>query len=83
MIPHGTNAREFAVLVRLGMPPLEAIRAATLNASTLLGIADIGELATGKRADLIAVRGNPLRDMSVLERVVFVMHDGRVVKNER
>jgi len=80
VIPHGTNAREFAVLVRLGMPPLEAIRAATTNASALLGIDDIGELAPGKRADIIAVHGNPLRDVSVLEMTAFVMHDGKVVK---
>jgi len=80
VIPHGTNARELSTLVRLGMPPLEAIRAATTNAATLLGIADVGELAAGKRADIIAVAADPLRDVTTLERVRFVMHDGRVVE---
>ncbi|HEX8171539.1 MAG TPA: amidohydrolase family protein [Thermoanaerobaculia bacterium] len=80
VIPHGMNAREFAVLVRLGMTPAEAIRAATINAAALLGRSDLGELARGKRADIIAVSGSPLADVTTLERVAFVMHDGRVAK---
>ena len=80
VIPHGTNAHEFGVLVKLGMPPLEAIRAATTNAASLLGISDVGVIAAGKRADLIAVKGNPLQDVTVLENVQFVMHDGKVAK---
>jgi imidazolonepropionase-like amidohydrolase len=68
------------VLVRLGMTPAEAIRAATINAAALLGRSDLGELARGKRADIIAVSASPLADVTTLERVAFVMHDGRVAK---
>ena len=77
--PHGQNAREFAVLVRAGMKPADAIRAATLSACDLLGVTDRGEIAAGKLADLIAVTGDPLADVRVLERVEWVMHWGRVV----
>jgi imidazolonepropionase-like amidohydrolase len=78
--PHGNNAREFAVYVGYGMRPLEAIRTATLNAADLLGVNDRGVIAPGKLADLIAVRGNPLDDVRVLERVVWVMKGGEVVR---
>jgi imidazolonepropionase-like amidohydrolase len=78
--PHGNNAREFAVYVGYGMRPLEAIRTATLNAADLLGVNDRGVIAPGKLADLIAVRGNPLDDVRVLERVVWVMRGGEVVR---
>jgi imidazolonepropionase-like amidohydrolase len=78
--PHGQNAREFAVLVERGMTPLAAIRAATLNAADLLGTDDRGEIAPGKLADLIAVTGDPLQDVRVLENVRFVMLGGQVVK---
>jgi imidazolonepropionase-like amidohydrolase len=81
---HGRNADEFELMVRHGMPAAEAIRAATVNAAELLGLAaEIGTLERGKRADLIAVAGDPLADVTVLKRVRFVMKDGRVVKDER
>src|SRR3989338_2481131 len=83
VIPHGDNARQFAVYVAHGMSPLAALRSATPAAAELLGWADrVGSLEPGKLADLIAVDGNPLEDVHVLERVGFVMKDGRVVKNE-
>ncbi len=78
--PHGLNAREFSTLVERGMTPLAAIRTATLNAADLLGVDDRGAIAAGKLADLIAVPGNPLEDVSVLERVEFVMKGGEVKK---
>ncbi len=78
--PHGNNAREFAVLVERGMTPLAAIRAGTQGAADLLGVADRGRLAPSTLADLIAVPGNPLDDVSVLERVEFVMKGGRIAK---
>jgi imidazolonepropionase-like amidohydrolase len=78
--PHGLNAREFATLARRGMKPLDAIRAATVNACELLGVADRGVVAPGKLADLIAVPGDPLADVTVLERVAFVMKGGEIVK---
>jgi len=74
--PHGQNAREFAVRVRLGQTPLEAIRGAALYAAAVLGVDDRGVIAPGKLADLVAVPGNPLRDITVLERVGFVMKGG-------
>jgi imidazolonepropionase-like amidohydrolase len=78
---HGRNADEFELLVKHGMPPAEAIKAATVNAADLLGIADqAGSLAPGKDADLIAVSGNPLIDVKVLKQVSFVMKAGRVHK---
>jgi imidazolonepropionase-like amidohydrolase len=80
--PHGDNAREFAVLVGYGMKPIDAIRAATLNAADLLGVTDRGAIAAGMLADLVAVPGNPLEDIHALERVGFVMKGGEVVKQE-
>lgn len=78
--PHGLNAHEFPVMVKLGMSPLSAIQAATLNASDLLGWQDrVGALEPGKFADLIAVDGDPLQDVSLLENVKFVMKGGSVV----
>ncbi len=79
--PHGLNGREFAVLVKLGMTPLQAIRTATVNASELLGWTDrVGSIEAGKFADIIAVDGDPLKDVSTLERVQWVMKGGAVVK---
>ncbi len=81
--PHGLNAHEFAVLVKLGLTPLQSIQAATINAADLLGWSDkIGALEAGKWADIIAVDGDPLQDVTTLERVKFVMKGGEVVKNE-
>jgi imidazolonepropionase-like amidohydrolase len=79
--PHGLNAREFALMTGLGMSPAAALRSATTVAASLLGLDDRGVLAAGKLADIIAVPGNPLDDIKVMERVAFVMKDGVVVKN--
>lgn len=78
--PHGDNAKEFATRVRLGQPPLEAIRSATLYASELLDVADRGQIKPGLRADIVAVAGDPVADVRVLEQVAFVMKDGRVYR---
>ena len=80
VMPHGMNAREFSSMVAAGMSPIDAIRAATLNGADLLGTPDRGEIAVGKLADLIAVPGNPLSDVTVLEKVSFVMVGGKRVK---
>jgi imidazolonepropionase-like amidohydrolase len=80
--PHGWNAKQFAHMVRWGTTPLQAIQAATVNAADLLGWADrVGALEPGKYADLIAVQGDPLQDVTVLEHVGFVMKGGQVVKD--
>lgn len=78
--PHGDNAREFEFMVEAGMPANEALQAATVNAATVLGVADLGQLAPGFRADVVAVPGNPLDDIALTRRVAFVMKDGAVVK---
>ena len=81
---HGRNADEFELMVKHGMTPATAIHAATVNAADLLGLAsEVGTLERGKSADLIAVEGDPLADVTVLKRVGFVMARGRVVKDER
>ncbi len=81
VIPHGRNAVLFANYVKLGMTPLQAIQTATLNAGELLGWADrVGTLETGKLADVVAVAGNPLEDVRLLEKVAFVAKGGRVYK---
>lgn len=80
VFPHGENGKELVALVERGMTPLDAIRTATLRAADLLGVDDRGTIAPGKLADLIAVPGNPLEDVSVLEQVRFVMLGGMVVK---
>ncbi len=78
--PHGLNAHEFPVMVKLGMTPLAAIQAATVNAADLLGWSDrVGAIEPGKYADLIAVDGDPLQDVSLLEHVDFVMKGGETV----
>jgi imidazolonepropionase-like amidohydrolase len=80
--PHGLNAHEFAVMVKLGLTPLQAIQAATVNDADLLGWSDkIGTIEVGKWADIVAVDGDPLADVTTLEHVKFVMKGGEVVKN--
>ena len=78
--PHGENAREFAALVERGMSPMEAIRTATVHAAAVLGLEDRGVIAAGRLADLIAVPGDPTRDIRALQDVRFVMLGGKVVK---
>jgi imidazolonepropionase-like amidohydrolase len=79
--PHGTQAREFVLLVKYGMTPLAALQAGTLNGAKLLGWQDrIGALKPGYFADIIAVPGNPLNDISVLQKVAFVMKGGVVFR---
>lgn len=78
--PHGLNAREFAVYVGYGMTPIEAIRTATIGAADLLGVGDRGTIAPGQLADLVAVPGDPLKDIKVMEQVSFVMKGGIVVR---
>jgi imidazolonepropionase-like amidohydrolase len=79
--PHGINARQFAYMVRYGMTPLQAIQSATTRAAQVMGKeASIGSLQTGHYADLIAVRGDPLRDVRVLEHVAHVMKGGELVR---
>jgi imidazolonepropionase-like amidohydrolase len=81
--PHGLNAHEFAVMVKLGLSPLQSIQAATINAADLLGWnGKVGALDAGAWADIIAVDGDPLQDVTTLEHVRFVMKGGAVVKNE-
>lgn len=77
---HGRNADEFELLVKFGMPPAEAIKAATINAATLLGIEkEVGTIEPGKSADIIAVSGDPLSDVTVLKAMKFVMARGEVI----
>ena len=81
--PHGDNARQFSKMVEWGMKPIDAIQAATMNAADLVGMPKaIGSLETGYYADLIAVNGDPLSDVKVLENVKFVLKGGAVVKND-
>ena len=78
---HGRNADEFELMVKFGMPPAEALKAATVNAADLLGLSnEIGTIEPGKSADIIAVDGDPLTDVRVLKNVGFVMARGDVVK---
>ena len=79
---HGNNATEFKHMVEAGMPPMKAIQSATVEAAKLLGeYEQIGSLAEGKLADIIAVNGNPIEDITILEEVDFVMKSGRVYKS--
>jgi imidazolonepropionase-like amidohydrolase len=80
--PHGQNAKQFAVMVKYGMAPVEAIRAATINAADALGRSDVGAIEAGRLADLIAVDGDPTTDVTVLETVPFVMKGGVVYKRD-
>ena len=77
---HGRNADEFELLVKFGMPPVEALTAATVNAADLLGLtSEIGTIEPGKSADIIAVAGDPLTDVTVLKQIAFVMARGEVI----
>jgi imidazolonepropionase-like amidohydrolase len=82
VLRHNETGKEFYAMVRRGMTPLHARQTATINAADLLGVADRAELKAGLLADIIAVDGNPLNDIRVMERVVFVMKDGQIVKSE-
>jgi imidazolonepropionase-like amidohydrolase len=83
MYPHGTQGRDFEWLVKHGMAPAAAIQAATLVDAQMMGWQDrIGSLEKGKFADIVAVSGDPLQDITELERVKFVMKGGKVIKNE-
>jgi imidazolonepropionase-like amidohydrolase len=80
--PHGQNAKEFALMVSLGMPAIEALRAATSVNADLLGVAQkVGTLEQGKLADIVAMPGDPTADISATEHVSFVMKEGKIVKN--
>ena len=78
--PHGHNARQFRWMVRYGMTPLEAIRTATLNAAEALNRSDVGIVEAGRHADLVAVKGDPLADVTILESVAAVVKGGVLVK---
>ena len=79
--PNGDNAKQFAKMVEWGMTPMQAIRAATVSAGEALGRSkDVGAIAVGRYGDLIAVAGDPLSDVSLLEKVGFVMKGGVVIK---
>ena len=81
MSAHGENAQEFGIMVSAGMTPMDAILAATRNAADLIGdTANIGSIQAGRYADLVAVSGDPLHDITVLEHVGFVMKGGTVYK---
>jgi imidazolonepropionase-like amidohydrolase len=83
--PHGDNGKQFQWMVRYGMTPMQAIQSATLHAAEALGShgREIGVLATGRQADLVAVAGNPLDDIRLLENIAFVMKAGTVVKEQK
>ncbi len=79
--PYGTSPKQFAFMVKYGMTPMQAIQAATSNAADLLGhSSEIGSIKPGKYADLVAVSGDPMKDISVLENIEFVMKEGKVYK---
>ena len=78
--PHGTNWKEFVYMVQYGMPPIETIESATIKTAELLGIeSDLGSIDEGKIADLIAVQGDPLKDINSMKNISFVMKDGVVI----
>ena len=84
VFPHGENWKDFPIMVDCGMEPLEAIRTATMNSAKMNGIeGDVGTLNMGMKADVIAVQGNPLDDITSLGKTVFVMKDGAVYREDR
>ena len=81
VLPHGQNAREFLAMAEAGLSPLETLRSATTNAAEAFGRGrEVGTLETGRIADVIAVRGDPLRDLTAMQRVIFVMRRGSVIQ---
>ena len=78
--PHGQNGRQFAKMVQWGMTALQAIQAATVNASEALSRSDVGVLQPGAYGDIVAVHGDPLRDVTLLEHVDAVIKSGTLVK---
>lgn len=83
LIPHGQNAKEFSALVDRGMKPIEAIRSATMVPAEMLNLEDRGNIEEGLLADIIAVESNPLKNITALEKVKFVMKGGEVFKSEK
>lgn len=82
VFPHGQNAKEFALMVGLGMTPIDALRSATGSTAELFGIAaKVGTLEKGKLADVIAMPGDPTADITATERVSFVMKEGKIIRN--
>jgi imidazolonepropionase-like amidohydrolase len=82
VFPHGQNAKEFKLMVDLGLPPIDALKTATGNAADLFGIAQkVGTLEKGKLADVIAMPGDPTSDITATERVSFVMKEGKIIRN--
>jgi imidazolonepropionase-like amidohydrolase len=82
VFPHGQNAKEFGYMVEVGMPPIEAIQSATITNAKVLGLADeLGQIKPNFIADIVATDSNPLEDISVMERISFVMKDGVIYKN--
>lgn len=79
--PHGENAKQFAWMVKYGMTPAQALQSATYNASEALGRPDLGVIEAGRYADIVAVKGDPLQDVAVLEQVDFVMKGGEIIVN--
>ena len=76
---HGKNAKEFEYMVEAGMPPMEAIKAATTSAADLIGISNmVGSIEKGKLADIVAVDGDPLQDIKVMQHMAFIMKDGKI-----
>jgi imidazolonepropionase-like amidohydrolase len=82
VFPHGQNAKEFKLMVDLGMTPIDTLKSATANDAELLGIAQkVGTLEKGKVADIVAMPGDPTSDITATERVSFVMKEGKVIRN--
>jgi imidazolonepropionase-like amidohydrolase len=80
---HGENWREFGYMISAGMTPMDAIKAATINAAELLGMKDqLGSIETGKLADIVAVDGDPLKDPLAFGKIIFVMKDGIIFKQQ-
>ena len=78
--PHGTNWKEFVYMVKFGMPPMETIQSATISTAKMLDIdSTLGSIEVGKIADLIAVNGDPIQDIKVMEKISFVMKEGKVI----